>query len=151
MRRGTQGHVAESHADPRSAPTWCFYIYYIYYLYIYKGFFVLHYMGRVIPLETVGSYKPDGFLNIFRVGLTHTLLTYFRWRGARRIVGSTARVDLARRLRERRTIDRDQTHVPNKGIITAGSSATWQHRTRRSRGGQDHRRSSNTRAFNKAL
>ena len=26
-------------------------------------------MGRTIPLETVGSYKPDGFLNIFRVGL----------------------------------------------------------------------------------
>ena len=30
-------------------------------------------MGRVIPLETVGSYKPDGFRNNFRVGLISTL------------------------------------------------------------------------------
>ena len=36
-----------------------FYIYYIYYLYIIKGFFVLPYMGRVITLQIVGSYKPN--------------------------------------------------------------------------------------------
>ena len=26
-------------------------------------------MGRVIPIRTVGSYKPDGFIIIFGVGL----------------------------------------------------------------------------------
>ena len=67
------GSITTVACHPRSAPTWCFYIYYIYYLYIYKGFFVLPYMGRVIPLETVGSYKPDGFQNIFGVGLIPTL------------------------------------------------------------------------------
>ena len=35
---------------------------YIYLLYIYKMFFVLPYMGRVIPLEIVGYYIPDGFI-----------------------------------------------------------------------------------------
>ena len=63
----------QRHVDPRSAPTWREYIlYYIILIYI-KGVFVLPYMGRVIPLETVGLFKPDGFSNIFRVGLTHTL------------------------------------------------------------------------------
>ena len=73
----------QRHVDPRCAPTWREYIlYYIILIYI-KGVFVLPYMGRVIPLETVGLFKPDGFSNIFRVGLTHTYLP-FRWRGTTR-------------------------------------------------------------------
>ena len=88
-------------------------------------------MGRVIPLETVRLFKPDGFPNIFRVGLTHTLFTYFRWRGARRIVGSTARVDLTRRSRERRTtIDQINTCLIGR-VITALMLATWREEDRR--------------------
>ena len=44
-------------------------------------------MGSVIPLETVGCYKPDGFRNNLRVGLISTLFLPFRRRGARRSVG----------------------------------------------------------------
>ena len=51
----------QRHVDPRSARTWREYILYIILIYI-KWFFVLPYMGRVIPLETVGYYKPDGFI-----------------------------------------------------------------------------------------
>ena len=43
----------------------------LYYIYIYKWVFVLPYMGRVIPVVTVGSYKPDGFEITLRVGLIH--------------------------------------------------------------------------------
>ena len=51
----------QRHADPRSA--YMARIYIILYLYTYiKWVFVLPYMGRVIPLETVGYYKPDGFI-----------------------------------------------------------------------------------------
>ena len=35
---------------------------YVYLFTKYKMFFVLPYMGRVIPLETVGYYKPEGFI-----------------------------------------------------------------------------------------
>ena len=60
----------------RAAPTWrIYYIILVLYLYI-KGVFVLPYMGRVIPLETVGLFKPDGFSNILRVGLTQPYLFY---------------------------------------------------------------------------
>ena len=77
MRRGTQGHVAAPRRT-RAAPTWrIYYIILVLYLYI-KGVFVLPYMGRVIPLETVGLFKPDGFSNILRVGLTHTLFVLRR-------------------------------------------------------------------------
>ena len=78
VRRGTQGPVAEPRGHALRTYVARFYIYYIYYLYIIKEFFVLPYMGRVIHSETVGCYKLDGFQNISRVGLTHTLLTYFR-------------------------------------------------------------------------
>ena len=61
----------QSHADPRSAPTWR-YMYIIILSYIIEVF-VLPYMGRVIPVVTVGSYKPEGFRNNFRVGLISTL------------------------------------------------------------------------------
>ena len=40
-------------------------------------------MGRVIPLETVGLFKPDGFIIIFRVGLK-MFLTYLAGDVARR-------------------------------------------------------------------
>ena len=148
MRRGTQGHVAEPRGPAQRAYVARLYILYSYYLYSIKVFFVLPYMGRVIPLETVGSYKPNGFLNILRVGL---ILLECRWRGTTRGVGSAAHQKIHTSIGWTRTTDRDQTHKPNRGIITVGSSATWQHRMRRSRGGQDHRRSSKTRAFNKAL
>ena len=51
----------QSHADPRSAPTWRD-IYLIFIIYSIKVFFVLPYMGRVIPIETVGYYIPDSFI-----------------------------------------------------------------------------------------
>ena len=69
VRRGTQGQVAEPHGPAQRAYVVHLYILFIYYLYSIKVFFVLPYIGRVIPLETVGSYKPDGFLNSFHVGL----------------------------------------------------------------------------------
>ena len=66
MRRGTQGHVAA----PRGPAQ---HLHGVKYIYIYISyiirFFVLPYMGRVIPIRTVGSYKPDGFIIIFGVGL----------------------------------------------------------------------------------
>ena len=89
-------------------------------------------MGRVIPLETVGSYKPDGSQHILRVGLISTLFLPCKWRGATIGVGSTARVDLTRRSRERRTIDRDQETCLVRVIITAVIDATWRHHARRS-------------------
>ena len=49
MRRGTQGHVAAPRR-PRAAPTWRHIYNYIYLLNIYKVFFVLPYMGRVLPI-----------------------------------------------------------------------------------------------------
>ena len=59
MRRGTQGHVAAPRGPAQRA-----YVARLYILYIYniKEVFVLPYMGRVIPLETVGYYKPDGLI-----------------------------------------------------------------------------------------
>ena len=73
MRRGTRGHVAAPRGPaqrPRGAFYLCIDIIYSYRK--YKGVFSLPYMGRVIPLQTVESYKPDSFINIFRVGLkTH--------------------------------------------------------------------------------
>ena len=66
MRRGTQGHVAAPRG-PAQRLRGAIYIY-IYLSYIIR-FFVLPYMGRVIPIRTVGSYKPDGFIIIFGVGL----------------------------------------------------------------------------------
>ena len=66
----------QRHVDPRSAPTWREYIlYYIILIYI-KGVFVLPYMGRAIPLETVGLFKPDSFSNIFPCGTNPHLLTF---------------------------------------------------------------------------
>ena len=51
----------QRHADPAQRLRGATYIR-IFIYYIYKMFFVLPYMGRVIPLETVGYYKPDGFI-----------------------------------------------------------------------------------------
>ena len=62
----------QRHADQRSAYV-ARYIYIIILLYIIEVF-VLPYMGRVIRLVTVGSYKPDGFRHHFCVGLISTLL-----------------------------------------------------------------------------
>ena len=62
MRRGTQGHVAAPHGPAQRAYVASLYILYIYNLTYIKEVFVLPYMGRVIPLETVGYYKPDGFI-----------------------------------------------------------------------------------------
>ena len=45
-RKATWQH----HVDPRSVPTWREYILYSIILIFIKGFFVLPYMGRVIPL-----------------------------------------------------------------------------------------------------
>ena len=69
MRRGTQDHVAAPRG-PAQRLRGAYYIVFIFIIYRkYKEVFSLPYTGRVIPLETVGCYKPDGFLNIFRVGL----------------------------------------------------------------------------------
>ena len=69
----------------------------------------------------------------------------------RRSVGLTARVDLTRPSHAPGPpIDQSST-CAIKRVITIGSSATWQHHTRRSRGRRDHRRSSKTRALNKEL
>ena len=62
MRRGTQGHVAAPRGPAQRAYVARLYILYIYNLSYIKGVFVLPFMGRVIPLETVGYYKPDGFI-----------------------------------------------------------------------------------------
>ena len=51
----------------RAAPTWRDTYIFIYLSYI-KVFFVLPYMGRVIPLYIVGSYKPDDLLFISPCG-----------------------------------------------------------------------------------
>ena len=69
-------------------------------------------MGRVIPVVTVGSYKPDGFEITLRVGLIHKF--YFLISGDVAHTGPLDRLrleDLARRSRERdpRSI---KAHVP---------------------------------------
>ena len=70
-KRGRGARVdATWHARPRGSATWTraarlrgANISYIIILYLYiKGVFVLPYMGRVIPLETVGYYIPDSFV-----------------------------------------------------------------------------------------
>ena len=137
VRRGTQGHVAEPRGPAQRAYVAHFlYLYYIYLSYIIR-FFSLPYMGRVIPLEIVGSYKPDGFLNIFRVGL---ILPECRWRGMTRGVGSAAHRKIHTSIWWTRTTDRDQNTCDLKCIITMRLPATWRHQTRRSRGARttDH-------------
>ena len=65
MQRGTQGHVAAPRGPAQRAYVARIYLIF-YYTYIYKWVFVLPYMGRL--------FKPDGFIIIIRVGLTHSYL-----------------------------------------------------------------------------
>ena len=69
----------------RAAPTWRDIHIDIYLLYIIR-FFGLPYMGRVITLQIVGSYKPDDLFFIFSCGTDpHVLpLMQVTWRGAER-------------------------------------------------------------------
>ena len=107
----------QSHADPRSAPTWR-YIYIIILSYIIEVF-VLPYMGRVIPVVTVGSYKPDGFEITLRVGLIHKFFLNFRRRGTHRSVGSTGARRSHALIAWARSTDQDQHACAIKGVITA--------------------------------
>ena len=91
-------------------------------------------MGRVLTLETVGLFKPDGFLNLLRVGLISTLYLPCRRRGATTGVGSTARNDLTRRSRELGPLIVIKNTCLIRDIITAVIDATWRHHARRSRG-----------------
>ena len=81
--------------------------------------FSLPYMGRVIPIRTVGCYKSDGFIIIFGVGLKPHL-TYLagdvdaRWTLDRRRDRSTG-VNCV----EHGPPDRDQDTSGIKTIITA--------------------------------
>ena len=79
-----------------------------------------------------GIIYPTFFFLFLRVGLIPTLYLPCRWRASALDVGSTARVDLTRRSRERRTIDRDQETCLIRVIITAVIDATWRHHARRS-------------------
>ena len=76
---------------PRAAPTWRDIYNYIYLLYRYKVFFVLPYMGRVIPLETVGYYIPDSFISLSPCGTKiYVLLTLqATWRDDGRWISRT--------------------------------------------------------------
>ena len=69
-------------------------------------------MGRVIPIVTVGSYKPDGFEITFRVGLIHKFFFEFQatWHTPGRWIVCAAE-DLARRSRERDPRS-NKAHVP---------------------------------------
>ena len=52
----------QRHVGPRGL----YYIYHLFILYI-KEVFVLPYMGKVITLQIVGSYKPDDLSSFFSV------------------------------------------------------------------------------------
>ena len=107
--------------------------------YIYKGFFVLPYMGRVIPLYIVGSYKPDDLFSFFQCG-TNPHYSY--------LSGDVAQGGASDRVIDRAVgvdhVDADHRsrseHVGFKFIITVRLPATWRHQTRRSRGARttDH-------------
>ena len=135
----------QRHADPRSAPTWRG-ILFIYYIHIYKWVFVLPYMGRVIPIETVGYYIPDSFIYFSRVGLNFITYLPCRRRGATTGVGSRGWVIDERRSRELRTTRSHHNHVRYKQVITVGLYATWQHLMVRSRGARTTGDRSKTRA-----
>ena len=104
---------------PRAAPTWREIYIYMYLLYKYKVFFVLPYMGRVIPIETVGYYIPDSFIELSPCGTK--ILSYLpcRRRGATRGVGSSRRVDRTRRSHATRTTERSSSTCTISGIIRA--------------------------------
>ena len=91
-------------------------------------------MGRVIPLETVGYYKPDGFIYLSPCGTKIGSYLPCRRRGATTSVRSRGRAIDRRRSGERGTIDRGSTHVCKTVIITVGLDATWPHLMARSRG-----------------
>ena len=139
MRRGTQGHVAAPRGPAQRAYVARIYILYIILIYIYKEFFVLPYMGSVIPLETVGSYKPDGFLNIFRVGLSSTR-SFDAGDMARRWALDRAEQRISRvdRVDQRTMINHINTCYL-KGVITARSNPTWLTEERRSCGARTTR------------
>ena len=134
---GPRGRATRTHAARLRGAVF-FYIYYIYYLYIIKRLFVLPYMGRVIPLETVGSYKPDGFRNNLRVGLISTLFLPFsdvaRGGASDRRRASISRVDRVSVVHDQRSRPR----VLNPRIITVMIYATWRHHARQSGGHAAH-------------
>ena len=114
------------------------YILYIYYLYSIKGVFVLPYMGRVITLQIVGSYKPDDLFSFFQCG-TNPHYSYLSGDVARRGASD-------RQIAEYRTVDR-MCLGPSIGIIARGLNpqiitamidATWRHHARRSGGHTAH-------------
>ena len=76
----------QRHVDPRSAPTWHEYILYS---------IILIYINGSYPYKTVGLFKPDGFIIIFRVGLK-IFLTYLAGDVARRRASDRRRALISR-------------------------------------------------------
>ena len=120
----------QRHADPAQRLRGAIYTYIFIYLLSINKFFVLPYMGRVISLETVGSYKPDGFQNVFRVGLSSTYAFDAGDVALDRAEQMISRVD---RVDQRTMINHINTCYL-KGVITAKSNATWLTEERRSCG-----------------
>ena len=134
----------QSHADPRSAPTWRD----IYYIFIY-----LSYINGSLSFpiwEGSYPYRSSGIINptiaylFLRVGLNPTLYLPCRRRGATTGVRSRRRAIDRRRSRERRTTDQGSTHVCKTVINLVGLAATCQHLMARSNEDVVHRRSKNT-------
>ena len=130
----------------RAAHTWRDIHIIIYLLYIIR-FFVLPYMGRVITLQIVGSYKPDDLFSFLQCG-TNPHYSYLSSDVARRGASD-------RQIAEYRTVDRMClgpsigiiAHGLNPQIITAMSDATWRHHARRSGGHAAHGSRIKTRAY----
>ena len=142
-KRGSQAGVTW-HARPRgratrtrAAPTWRDIHIYIYLSYIIR-FFSLPYMGRVITLQIVRSYKPDDLFLFFQCG-TNPHYSYLSGNVARRGASD-------RQIAEYRTVDRMCLGPSigiiarglNPNIITAMIDATWRHHAHRSGGHAAH-------------
>ena len=112
--------------------------------------YTIHIIKRGIPpsvtrkgirtFSSVGPYKPDGFINLFRVGLkSHTIIF---------ISGDVADggASIGRSARDPR-VDRvdadhrsfDRARGINMEVIAVQLKATWQHQTRRLGGRAVHR------------
>ena len=134
----------QRHVDPRSAPTWREYILYSIILININGSLSSPIWGGSYPYKRSGIIYPTVSINKVRVGLIFFTYLPCRRRGATTAVGSSGWVIDERRSGERGTIDRGSTHVLINRYYNGWISATWQHRTRRSRGSRVHRRSIST-------
>ena len=112
-------------------------IVYIFITYI-KGVFVLPYMGRVIPLLIVGSYKPDDLFSFFQCG-TNPHSSYLSGDVAQGGASDRRRASISRVDRVSAVHDqRSRPRVLNPRIITVMIYATWRHHARRSGGHAAH-------------